>query len=465
MEDSIIMTTFTDNICIMSDGYKWSHAYQYPGGTEYVYSYIESRGGIWDRICYFGLQMFRDRILTNPVTHAMVDEAVAMSPLYGVPFFEEGWRLLVDKHGGRLPVEIRAIDEGMVVPTGTPLVTIVNTDPEFFWLTSFLETALLRAIWYPTTVATNSYMCRQMIMDGLVESSDDPQGQIPFKLHDFGARGVSSGESAAIGGIAHLVNFRGTDTLEALVAGRRFYADEMPGNSISAMEHSTVTSFGRSHEAQAYRNMMTKLGGRGVMISAVSDSYDIYNAVSNIWGVELKQEVLDSGTVVVVRPDSGDPTMVPVEILQRLDAAFGHTVNSKGFRVLNPAVRIIQGDGITHKTLLILIRNVLAAGYSLDNIAFGMGGGLLQIVNRDDLKFAMKCCAARINGEWIDVYKDPVGDHSKRSKRGRLSVVRIDGQIVTVAYGAEGDLLKRRFLDGLAVGSTTLAEVRDRAAA
>ncbi len=451
------------NLLLATDGYKASHAFQYPAGTQYVYSYIESRGGEWDKLCYFGFQMFRDAVLNRPITHEMIDEAVEINALYGMPFFEAGWRDIVDRLDGKLPVEIRALDEGMVVPVGTPLLTIVNTDPKCFFVTSFLETALLRAIWYPTTVATNSWICRQMIMSALEKTSDDPAGQIPFKLHDFGARGVSSAESAGIGGLAHLVNFAGTDTMEAIVMGRRYYHEAMPGFSIPAAEHSTITGFGREHEVDAYRNMIRVFGKPGALISIVSDSYDIYNAVDNIFGVELRQEILDSGATIVIRPDSGDPTIVPIEVLKLLDKRFGSTINAKGYRVLNPAVKVIQGDGITHQSLQVLLDNVVDAGYSIDNIAFGMGGGLLQMVNRDTLKFAMKCSAMKVDGKWRDVFKDPVGDHSKKSKRGRMSVVMRDDELQVVHFGAVGDLLKLRYRDGEPFSYTTLAQVRERA--
>lgn len=420
-----------DNILLDTDSYKASHAFQYPPNTQKVFSYIESRGGRFDRTVFFGLQMWLKRYMSNPITTEMVDEAEAFWAAHGEPFYREGWDLIVREHGGRMPVIIRAVPEGTVVPTHNVLLTIENTDPRCFWLTSFLETALLRAIWYPTTVSTVSWHAKRIIMEALEKSSDDPEGQISFKLHDFGARGVSSKESAGIGGAAHLVNFMGSDTVTGVLYANHFYRCPMAGFSIPAAEHSTMTSWGRSREAEAYANMINTFGKPGSLVAVVSDSYDVMNAAREIWGGELKQLVMDSGSTLVVRPDSGDPLVVPVDVIEALGERFGYTVNGKGYKVLPSCVRVIQGDGITIESLPKILENLLDRGWSADNIAFGMGGGLLQMVNRDTLKFAMKCCAALIDGEWIDVYKDPITDPGKRSKRGRIMLWTSGGEYET----------------------------------
>jgi nicotinamide phosphoribosyltransferase len=178
--------------------------------------------------------------------------------------------------------------------------------------------------------------------------------------------------------------------------------------------------------------MVEQYAAPGKIFAVVSDSYDIYNAVRNIWiKGGLLEKVKTKGATVVIRPDSGDPTKVPIEIIDIIANEYGHTVNSMGFKVLPPEVRLIQGDGITPHSLKIILDNLEAAGYSASNIAFGMGGGLLQMVNRDTYKFAMKCSAAEVDGEWIDVYKQPVTDSGKKSKRGRITLAknRFTGQI------------------------------------
>jgi len=413
------------NIILNTDSYKASHWLQYPPKTETVFSYIESRGGKYDKTVFFGLQGFLKEYLSKPITQVMIDEAEIFWKLHGEPFNKAGWQYILEKHNGYLPLRIKAVAEGTVVPVHNVLATIENTDPECFWLTSYVETAILRAIWYPTTVATQSHSIKQVIREYLQETADEEAlGGLPFKLHDFGARGVSSYESAEIGGAAHLVNFMGTDTVAGvLYAMKQYNEKDMVAFSIPAAEHSSITSWGRSNEADAYRNMLKQFGGKFPIIAVVSDSYDIYRAVGEMWGDELKELVVNSGSTLVVRPDSGKPAEVVAKVALLLDSKFGHTMNSKGYRVLNN-VRIIQGDGINEDSIRDILSTLRGYGFSSDNVAFGMGGALLQQVNRDTQKFAYKASAAYIDGQWIDVYKDPVTDSGKTSKKGRLMLYR-----------------------------------------
>jgi nicotinamide phosphoribosyltransferase len=392
---------------------------QYPAGTTGVYSYIESRGGRYDKTVMFGLQAFIKEYLLEPITQADIDIADEILTAHGEPFNREGWEYILRVHGGKLPVVIRAVPEGMVVPVKNVLATIENTDPECFWLTTYLETALLRAVWYPVTVATQSWTIRKVILEAL-EKTGDP-ALIDFKLHDFGARGVSSLESAAIGGAAHLINFMGSDTISGVLYAREYYGAGIAGFSIPAAEHSTITSWGRDGEVDAYRNMLTQFAKPGSIVAIVSDSYDVYNAASNLWGEELREQVVASGATVVIRPDSGDPDIVCRKLVQILGEKFGYTTNAKGYKVLNN-VRLIQGDGVNEHTIRMILGGFQAYGWSADNIAFGMGGALLQQVDRDTQKFAMKCSSICINGEWIDVQKDPITDPGKKSKAGRVTL-------------------------------------------
>lgn len=415
----------TNNIILSSDSYKYSQYLQYPPETKTVYSYIESRGGKWNKTMFFGLQLFIKQYLLKPVTMADIDEAEELITLHGEPFNRAGWEHIVKVHGGLLPVIIKGVPEGTLLDNKNVLVTIENTDPECFWLTSFLETAMLRAIWYPTTVATNSWASKQEILKWLRQTGT-PEA-IDYKLHDFGARGVSSSESAMIGAMAHLLNFNGTDTVEAIWGARKFYNAKMAGTSIPASEHSTITAWGREFEVEAYRNMIKQFGKEGAIFSVVSDSYDIFNAAENLWGKELKNEVIDSGATLVVRPDSGDPATVVLQVVEALDKGYGHTINDKGYKVLNH-VRVIQGDGIDLQSIRAILFTLSLSGWSADNVNFGQGGALLQMVNRDDLKFAMKCSAALVGNEWRDVFKDPITDAGKRSKKGRVTLYKgMDG--------------------------------------
>ena len=413
-----------DNLILNTDSYKASHWLQYPPGTDATFFYVESRGGQYERTLFFGLQAIIKQSLLRPITHADVDEARDFFAAHGEPFNEAGWHRIVDVHGGRLPIRIRAVPEGSVVPTHQALVTIESTDRHAYWLPSYLETLLLR-LWYPVTVATVSWHAKRTIRKFLLKTSDDPEGQLPFKLHDFGARGVSSIESAGLGGAAHLVNFLGTDTVSGVLTARAYYGEQMAGYSIPAAEHSTITAWGKDHEVDAYRNMLRQFAKPGSLVAVVSDSYDIYHAIDQHWGTSLRQEVIDSGATVIIRPDSGEPVDVVHQCLERLEAHFGSTLNNKGFRVLTN-VRVIQGDGVNPASIRQILERITAAGFSADNIAFGMGGALLQRLDRDTQKFALKCSAAHIDGAWRDVYKDPITDKGKTSKRGRLTLIRND---------------------------------------
>lgn len=410
-----------NNLLLNTDSYKASHWLQYPPNTDATFFYIESRGGLYDRTVFFGLQAILKEYLTKPITHADVDEARDVFAAHGEPFNETGWRYIVDHHKGLLPIRIRAVPEGTVVPTHQVLVTIESTDPNTYWVPSYLETMLLR-LWYPVTVATISWHAKQTMRHFLEKTSDDPAGQLSFKLHDFGARGVSSLESAALGGAAHLVNFMGTDTVSGVLLARAHYHEPMAGFSIPAAEHSTITSWGRENEVDAYRNMLKQFAKPNALVAVVSDSYDIFHAIREYWGKTLKDEIIKSGATVIIRPDSGDPVEVVNQCIALLDEAFGHTVNSKGYKVLN-YVRVIQGDGINPNSIRAILERITTAGYAADNVTFGMGGALLQQLNRDTQKFALKCSAARVNGQWIDVYKEPVTDKGKMSKRGRMTLV------------------------------------------
>lgn len=471
------------NIITDTDSYKLSHWLQYPPGTERVYSYVAARGRSndfrfnrntksYDRLMLFGLQDLIVRKLSVPVTMEDVEEARSYFDGHGVPWNEAGWLRLLEKHGGRLPICIKAVPEGTIVPLGIPLVTVMNTDPEFYWLTSYLETAILRACWYGSTVAMNSWHIKQDILEFWKATSDAPIETIDFKLHDFGCRGVSSRESAAIGGAAHLVNFMGTDTLPALKLLRESYFHDGPaGFSIPAAEHSTTTSWGRENELAAYEHMLDTFGKPGALVAVVSDSYDIFNAVKGLWGGVLRDKVRASGATVVIRPDSGDPTSVVLKVVSDLMLKFGFTVNSKGFKVLPDCVRVIQGDGINRHTINSILEALKVNSISVDNVAFGMGGALLQEVSRDTYGFAMKASAIESEGRWRAIFKDPVTAKTKASLKGLVEAATDEyGNVVVCQMPSMGgidrdkrSIMKTVFLNGDVMNTLTLAEVRENA--
>lgn len=448
-----------NNIILLTDSYKISHYKQLPPKSETVYSYFESRGGDYSKTRFFGLQYFLKEYLSKGFSLSDIEEAQYYYDKHLGPgiFNREGWLRMYEKHKGNLPVSIKAVPEGRLVDGHNVLMSIENTDKEFPWLTNYLETLLVE-VWYPTTVATQSYYIKLVIQEYL-EKTGNPE-LINFKLHDFGFRGVSSPESAGLGGLAHLVNFMGTDTVQALKFGDEYYHCDCAGFSIPASEHSTITSWGRENEAKAMENMLQQYPTG--LIACVSDSYDIYNACDNIWGDQLAEQVKNRKGTLVVRPDSGDPVEVIMTILEILAKRFGYTKNKKGYKVLPDFIRIIQGDGVDAVSIEDILRNMERAGWSADNIAFGMGGALLQKLNRDTLKFAFKCSAIEVDGQWKEVYKQPVTDDMKHSKRGRLILIKSPRDAYfTLEQSAGGkDELVEVFRNGNILKEYTLDECR-----
>lgn len=423
-----------ENLLLLTDSYKVSHHVQYPKGTTTIYSYFESRGGRHREVCFFGLQYFIKRYLTGVVvTKEKIDEAADMYAAHFGPgtnvFNREGWEYILKNHGGKLPVRIKAVPEGTVLPYKNCCMTVENTDPKCFWLVNFLETLLVQ-VWYPMTVASNSREQKKVILKYLSETSvwkdakdpNHPDAAVNFKLHDFGFRGVSSVETAGIGDAGHLTQFLGTDTIAGLCVVRDFYNlnKGVAGYSIPASEHSTMTSWGRPNETKAMENMLN-VYPKG-LVACVSDSYNIWSAVKEKYGKALKEKILKREGTLVVRPDSGPPALVDLALLQKLGEAFGKTKNAKGYFELPPQVRVIQGDGIDYTMLIQICETLKRAGWSVANIAFGSGGGLLQKMNRDTQKVAFKCSLAVVNGKEIEVYKQPVHSPFKMSKRGRMTV-------------------------------------------
>lgn len=458
----------SENRILMSDGYKYSHYLQLPPGTEISYSYGESRGGEFEQSVFFDLQMFIKRYLLTPITMEDIDQAEKVITAYRMPFNRQGFERIVNEYNGYWPVTIRAVPEGKVMPTSLPLYTI-ESEKGFAWVAAFLETQLLRAVWYGTTVATNSYESKRIIKSFLDETGT-PEA-LPYMLWDFGARGVSSQESAEIGGAAHLVNFKGSDTMAGILAAMDYYnATELPSTGVPAMEHSTVTSWTREGEVEAYRNMLNHFAKSGAILAIVSDSYDLMNACK-LFGTELKDQIINSGATLAVRPDSGDPATIVLQTVRELEKFFGTTVNSKGYKVLN-TVRVLQGDGINHASIQSILLTLKIAGYSTDCIGtFGQGGKLLQAVDRDTMKFAQKCSAVLVNDKWIDVFKDPITDSGKRSKKGRVTTIEKNGQFLAVTieelakYRGNGwiEVLSSVYKNGELLIDWTFDEIRTEA--
>jgi nicotinamide phosphoribosyltransferase len=455
------------NPILNTDSYKLSHHLQYPPEVRAVTAYVEARGvSSRPEVVFFGLQMLLKDMLQRPITRHDIQEAEEVAELHGLPFNREGWLRILSRFGGYMPVRIEALPEGTVVRRGVPVAQITSTDPETAWITAYLDTAILRAIWYPSSVASNARRIRDLLLPAYEQTTDPDKVAIETRVHDFGARSATSAEQAALGGAAHLLFFERTDTLGALLHARRYYGERMAGFSIPASEHATMTAWGPAREAEAFRTMLTRFAPYGA-VSVVSDSYDIAQAVSETWGKTLHADVVNSGSMLIVRPDSGDPIDTPVQVMAQLAYAFGTTLNSKGYKVINNRVRVLQGDGVSPQDMTKILGRMEGFGFSADNIYFGVGSHLMQKVTRDSYSFAMKANAwADETGRWHDMAKRPATMQEKGSKAGRQAVVEELAELAACRLDEIGN--RRNHLvpvyeDGNLLQEWTLPDIRERA--
>jgi nicotinamide phosphoribosyltransferase len=399
----------------------------YPEGTDYMFDYMESRGGLYPATIFFGLQAMLKEYFSTPITEAEVFEAKGFADEHGEPFDFDGWMYIVNELKGMLPVRIRAVKEGSLVPVSNALVTIESTDERVFWVVSWMETFFMK-IWYPINIATRSFYVKRMLKEF---SENTGSGFVDFSYHNFGDRGSSSVEAAAIGGAAHLTQFQGTDNFNSLKFIANNYGERNIGFSIPASEHSTLTSWGRENEFEMIENYVEQFKGSPI-IACVMDSYNIFDAVDFITKGEIKRKIESTEyPIFVIRPDSGNPVEIIGAIINIMeDNSVAFTMNEKDFKMWNK-YRIIWGDGITMETMKEILEYVVDRGYSSDNIAFGSGGWLMQQHDRDTQKFAIKCSAVRVNNEIRDVFKDPITDHGKKSKKGIIGLYKINGEYFT----------------------------------
>ena len=430
------LLNLTDNIILDADSYKASHFTFLEKGTTNVFLYGEARTGAkFDAVVIDGFQGFNKRYMMKPVTQFMIDQAEWFLTEHGEPFNREGWEYVLNTHNGYMPVVINNAEEGTTIPVGCPYFTVENTDknPLAAWCAPYIETKLIRT-WAPIAVATQSNEIRKLILSFL-EKTGTPE-LIDYKMVDFGARGVSSKETAEILGAAHLTSFRSTDNLMGIAYAMTYYnakgyIKRMFGESIPASEHSVTCARGQEGELQFYLDAIENLLGPGKMVSIVGDTYDL-DAMLDMLGTQVKPYLLAKGGTFVVRPDSGDPAIQVMNTIRKLDHYFGHTVNDKGYKVLHPSVRIIQGDGVDYATVRRILIALETAGYSTDNITFGSGGWLLQSLNRDTNRTAMKAAYVEVGDRKLEIRKVPKTDPSKASKAGRVTTVLRDGKKICV---------------------------------
>lgn len=432
---------------LLKDFYKTDHRRQYPVGTEEVYSNFTPRGsrieGI-DAVVVFGIQYFIKEYLIDQFDHNFFNRPRGtvlrefkrrMDTSLGPDAVStEHMAALYDL--GYLPLEIKALPEGSLCPMRVPLLTIKNTKPEFFWLTNDLETLISAALWHPITSATIAFEYRKMLSKYAAKTSDIPEF-VQWQGHDFSMRGQTSIESAVASGAAHLLSFTGTDTIPAIDFLEYYYAanseSELIGGSVPATEHSVMCLGGSETEAETFKRLIVDVYPKGI-VSIVSDTWDYWKVIGETLPA-LKEIIMGRDGKVVIRPDSGDPvdilcgdsnsydTLKRKGTVEALWDLFGGTVNSKGYKQLDPHIGVIYGDSITLERCKAICERLAAKGFASTNCVFGIGSYTYQYVTRDTFGFAMKATHGIINGKSADIFKDPKTDSGlKRSAKGYLRV-------------------------------------------
>lgn len=472
---------------LYSDFYKTDHRRQYPNGTTMVYSNITARGSRIpnvDNVVVFGIQYFiRDYLLRRfnegffkqPKEKVIVSYKRRMDTSLGENAIST--KHLEDLHDlGYLPVEIKSLEEGTLCPMRVPFLTIKNTLPDFFWVTNFLETIMCNVIWGAMTSATTAHRYREILDEYAKLTSDMPEF-VPWQGHDFSMRGMFGLEAALISGAGHLLSFTGTDTIPAIDFLEHFYdADsnkEMIGGSVPATEHSVMCLGGIETELDTYKRLITEIYPTGI-VSIVSDTWDYWNTLRNL--NKIKNEIMSRNGKLVVRPDSGDPVDIicgthmdgttdpekgSIEVLWEM---FGGTVNSKGFKQIDPHIGLIYGDSITIDRCQEICKKLEHKGFASTNVVFGIGSYNYQHVTRDTFGFAMKSTYGVINGKGIEIFKKPKTDNGiKNSAKGLLRVNEdlTLSECVNEQEEKEGKLITV-FCDGVDYSHSTLALIREK---
>ncbi len=486
---------------LLCDFYKVSHREQYPDGTEYVYSTWTPRSNSHHPtskyVIAFGFQAFIKKYMIdyfnenffNHNLSAVIAEytryikyTLSIEKPY-TKHIEDLWRLQY------LPIKIKALPEGTKVPFRVPMLTIENTHPDFFWLTNYFETLMSAEMWMPSTSATISNEYRKIIERYAEETGADKE-LIQFQAHDFSMRGCVGLEASNLVGAGHLLSFTGTDNIPAIGYLENYYyaniEKELVGCSIPATEHSVMCAGGADNEFKTYKRLITEVYPNG-MISIVSDTWDLWNTITNILP-QLKNEIMNRDGKVVIRPDSGDPVDIicglnsnpyaacfkkdynPEDkgVIQLLWEIFGGTINEKGYRVLDPHIGAIYGDAITLDRAKEILKRLKNKGFASSNIVFGVGSYTYQYNTRDTFGFALKSTACIINGREYKIYKDPKTDNGiKKSQKGKVVILEKDGKLIYEdMYNwndkVSDDLLEVIYEDGILIKKQSLKEIRQR---
>ncbi len=428
-----------------TDAYKVDHRRQYPEGTEYVFSNFTNRGSRIDGISHvvnFGLQAFLKWYAEEWAPFFAADEDTVAADYERKVTNVIGPNEIGSDHiralhrKGFLPLEFAQVPEGTLVPLRVPSITIVNTDPEFFWLVNYIETILSASIWQASTSATTAHYLRQDL-DSWAAKTGDPEF-VAWQGHDFSFRGMSSLQSAQYSGAGHLLSFQGTDTLAALDWIEEYYPGDngFVGGSVAATEHSVMCAGGSDEgNEQATFERLLNLYPSGIL-SVVSDTWDLWNVLTVILP-NLKEQILGRDGKLVIRPDSGDPVDILTGFLEGNDRTpagkgviellwevFGGTVNEKGYKVLDSHIGAIYGDSITRERANKIAQRLESKGFASTNVVFGVGSYTYQYVTRDTFGSALKATDVFIGGFEKAIFKNPVTDNGlKKSARGRLVVL------------------------------------------
>lgn len=488
------MKNLNVNFVLNVDSYKTSHGMMMKDGVIALESNIIARKPTpyTTHVVMMGIQIYLQEYLDITITVDDIDEAEEETRARGDYFDRPFWEHIVEVHKGRVPLHIRAIPEGTVVPVGMPLVRSMSTDPAVVVIASYIETQLQRAIQFPTTVASNARSIKQFLADTMERHAG--HRFVDYHLHNFGDRSASSYESAWLAGIAHATVFNGSDCLMANRYIKHFYNTKKNYlSSVIATEHSATCSNSDADKRDDF-NMALKMvriwekmcndyianGSVGVppIVSIVIDTYDAYRFVREYIGTRLKSTIEEiaakcPGAKLVMRPDSGNPETMPIEILEILADKFGTSLNEKGMRVLPSFIGVIQGDGVNEGSIRNIVVNLEKNNLSLENMVFGMGRELVHPPKgRDTYSFAMKGSAQQLaDGTWEDLFKDPITDVGKRSLRGRVTTFKCKQSGKIMAERVElaevnhflEDMMVDVYKDGVIMNLSTFDEVRERA--
>lgn len=483
------------NFILNVDSYKTGHGFMTKDGVVASESIISARkpNEFTSHVVMMGIQVYLQKYLSIRITKEDIDEAEFETSQRGDDFDRDFWEHILEKYDGTIPLHIRAIPEGTIVPVGCPLVRSISTDPRVAVISSYIETQLQRAIHFPTTVATNARSIKEVLADTMERHAG--HRNVDYHLHNFGDRSASSYESAWLAGIAHATSFSGSDCLVANRYIRHYYDTEKTFlTSVTASEHSATCSNSDADKRDDF-SMAVKMirlwekkvdafiakGSAGVppIVSIVIDTYDAYRFARDYIGTRLIDTIREiaakcPGAKVVLRPDSGDATTMPIDILDILMDKFGYTVNAQGYKVLPSYIGVIQGDGIDEYSIRKIIANLDAKKYSLENIVFGMGGKLVHPPKgRDSFSFAMKGCAQQLeDGTWEDLFKDPITDVGKRSLRGRVTTFRCkqSGKIMAERIELQEvnpfleDMMVDMYYNGSLMNMDSFDKIKERAA-